>query len=258
MHQDPDPTTPHRPLDAALLNLRRTFQGMTATPDEANCTCHWGSDEELALLKTPDIELGPNLLRRTWMAIDWRDHGAVLRRILPQFATELVAGRIEACVYGIPEAGGSIARGHWQQWPADQAAAVHDFLHAWWTQTLTDPAPPVPAHDVLAVCAEASGTLDPWLATWTRTPGPTGDHHLTLAAEAWEYDLLGDDLPWDGNWYDTDREALRETLTTWLLTEAVPRLTAAKAPEELLRRLHLLTLHDEPRWTHPHWPGHRY
>jgi hypothetical protein len=37
------------------------------------------------------------------------------------------------------------ALGHWQQWPAEQAAAVEEFLHAWWAHTLTDPDPAVPA-----------------------------------------------------------------------------------------------------------------
>ncbi|MFI7005928.1 hypothetical protein [Streptomyces sp. NPDC050145] len=266
---DTDPPTPlaapltttltRRRLDEALHTLTVTFRGMTAIPEEVNCTCHWGSEEEQALLKVPDVELDPDLLRRTWQAIDWTDHGAVLRRILPQFARELAAGRIDReTVYGLAEAGGSFARGRWQQWPAQQAAAVRDFLDAWWTHALTDPAPPAPAHDVLSVCAEASGTLTPYLDTWTRTTGPVSDAHLILAATEWEYDLLGDDLPWQGNWYDTDRDRLRTDLADWLLTEATPRLASAAAPDELRRRISLLALHDEPRWTHPDWPGYRY
>ncbi|MGW0912665.1 hypothetical protein ACWD1Z_13080 [Streptomyces sp. NPDC002784] len=100
-------------LDRALDDLTHTFRGMTARSDETQCTCHWGSDDELALLKTPGRELDPDLLRRTWDAPDWSDHGAVLRRILPQFARELVAGRIEP-MFGMYEVGRSFARGHWQ------------------------------------------------------------------------------------------------------------------------------------------------
>ena len=36
-----------------------TFRGMTARPDENNCECHWGSEEDLAQLKVPDVELNP-------------------------------------------------------------------------------------------------------------------------------------------------------------------------------------------------------
>ena len=160
-------------LDAALDHLAVTFAGLTAGPDEHNCECHWGSAEELALLKIPDLELDPDLLRRTWEAPDWDDHASVLRRILPQFAAELVAGRIDP-LGGPAEAGRSLARGHWTQWPAEQAAAVEGFLRAWWSQTLADPAPAVPADEVLALCAAASGTLAPWLALRDAPPRPRG------------------------------------------------------------------------------------
>jgi hypothetical protein len=43
-----------------------------------------------------DVELDPDLLRRTWEAPDWDDHASVLRRILPQLATALVNGLVEA------------------------------------------------------------------------------------------------------------------------------------------------------------------
>ncbi|MFE2037676.1 hypothetical protein ACFXBB_31415 [Streptomyces scopuliridis] len=57
-------------LDAALDGLAATFRGMTAHPDEHNCECHWGSAEDLAQLKLPDTDLDPDLLQRTWQAID--------------------------------------------------------------------------------------------------------------------------------------------------------------------------------------------
>ncbi|MBT2232269.1 hypothetical protein [Nonomuraea sp. NEAU-A123] len=60
----PDQTPARLRLDAALADLAVTFRGMTARPDEHNCPCHWGSAENLALLKVPDVELYPDLLRR--------------------------------------------------------------------------------------------------------------------------------------------------------------------------------------------------
>jgi hypothetical protein len=101
--------TPARPrLDAALVGLAATFRGMTARPDEHNCECHWGSAEELAQLKVPDVELDPSLLRRTWWASDWKDHASVLRRILPQLAAALVSNPVEP-YSGIEEVGHSFA-----------------------------------------------------------------------------------------------------------------------------------------------------
>ncbi|MFD7529539.1 hypothetical protein ACFV8E_18385 [Streptomyces sp. NPDC059849] len=246
-----------RRLDAALDGLAVTFRGMTARPDEDNCECHWGSAEELALLKVPDIELDDDLLRRTWRPVDWSDHAAVLRRILPQFARSLVAGRVEAFL-GAEEIGRSFDRGHWQQWPAEQAAAVREFLHAWWTHTLTDPAPAVPAHELLALLVEASGALTPWLAHWESQTGTTADRHLTAAVDDWEYDLLGDDLPWDAWDSEDDEGERRAELTAWLLNHARPRLIAHGAPDELLQRIRLLGLTGPARWEDPHWPHHRY
>ncbi|MEU7833761.1 MULTISPECIES: hypothetical protein [unclassified Nonomuraea] len=90
---NPDATTPVRlRLNAALDGLATTFRGMTADPDEINCTCHWGSAQDLARLKTPDVALDPDLLRRSYEATDWDDHAAVLRRILPSLASALVDG----------------------------------------------------------------------------------------------------------------------------------------------------------------------
>lgn len=178
-------------LDRALDDLSAVFRGMTARSDENQCDCHWGSQEELALLKIPGVELDPDLLRRAWDAPDWSDHGAVLRRILPQFARELVAGRV-APMFGMHEVGRCFARGDWKQWPARQSAAVREFLHAWWTHSLTDPDPAVPVHELFALCTEASGTLTEWLDVWEALDHPVADRHLAVAADEWEYRLLGD------------------------------------------------------------------
>ncbi|MGV9246717.1 hypothetical protein [Streptomyces sp. NPDC003710] len=244
-------------LSAALDSLAVTFRGMTAHPDESNCECHWGSSEELSLLKTPDVELEPDLLRRTWQAIDWTDHAAVLRRILPQFARVLVAGHAEP-LFGLEEAGYSFARGRWQQWPDDQAEPVREFLHAWWAQSLTDPDAVVPAHQVFAMCAEASGSLGPWLAEWERQTGCLGDRRLAEAVSEWEYELLGDGLPWSVDWYEHDEEEMRAELVAWLLSHAAVRLRESGVSADLQHRIRLLGLTGEDRWTDPHWPGHRY
>ncbi|GAA2460347.1 hypothetical protein GCM10010433_73190 [Streptomyces pulveraceus] len=254
------PSAPHparRRLDAALDGLAVTFRGMTAHPDEDNCECHWGSAEELALLKVPDVDLDDDLLQRTWRPSDWSDHAAVLRRILPQFARSLVAGGVEPFL-GPEEIGRSFARGHWRQWPAEQAGAVREFLHAWWAHTLTDPAPAVPAHELLALLAEASGALTPWLAHWETQTGTPATRHLVEAADHWEYHLLGDALPWDAWDSEDDGEERRAELTAWLLHHARPRLVAHGAPAELLHRIRLLGLTGPARWEDPHWPHHRY
>ncbi|MFI8828757.1 hypothetical protein [Streptomyces sp. NPDC053431] len=230
-----DDTPSRLRLERALDRLGFAFRGMTARSDEIQCACHWGSEEELARLKVPDVVLAPGLLGRAWATPDWNDHGAVLRRILPQFARALVGGLVEP-VSGMAEVGRSFARGHWRQWPARQGAAVWEFLRAWWAHTLAEPDPAVPAYEVLALCAEASGALGPWLAAWEAADHP--------AADQWD--------AWD------DEDALRAELTAWLLRHAAVRLAAYGAPEELLHRIRLIGLTGPARWEDPHWPDHRY
>ncbi|GLW47363.1 hypothetical protein Stsp02_30250 [Streptomyces sp. NBRC 14336] len=251
----PDAISARLRLDRALDALSVTFRGMTARRDETQCTCHWGDEEELALLKTPDVELDPDLLRRTWDAPDWHDHGAVLRRILPQFARELVAGRVEP-MFGFYMVGTSFTRGEWTQWPGQQSDAVWEFLHAWWSRTLLDPDPAVPAHELLALCAEAVGTFTPWLDVWETHHHPVADRHLALTVEAWEYELLGDALPFS-TWHD-DEDALRTELSTWLARYAPARLRACGASEELQHRARLIGLSGPARWEDPHYPIRAY
>ncbi|SDN75779.1 hypothetical protein [Streptomyces wuyuanensis] len=243
-----------RHLAAALDELARTFRGMTAHPDEHNCECHWGSPDELRLLKTPDAELDPDLLRRTWQAADWSHQAAVLRRILPQFARTLVSGEADA-VFGPADWARAFRNSGWRKWPADHSGPVWEFLHAWWVSSLTDPETAVPAHEVFVLCAEASHTVTPWLADWAGERGPLSDRRLAEAVAEWEYDLLGDDLPWQAWEYGTE---MREELSAWLTDHAAPRLRASGAPAGLLNGIRLLGLTDEDRWTDPQWPGYRY
>ncbi|MFD9048712.1 hypothetical protein [Streptomyces zaomyceticus] len=252
-HSDDTPARSRLRLDAALADVTDTFRGMTAAADEVQCDCHWGSEEELARLKSPDTELDPGLLHRTWTAPDWRDKGAVLRRILPQFSGSLVRGRVEA-LSGMEEVGRVFAWADWRQWPADQSAAVEEFLHAWWAYSLVETDPAVPVHQLLVLCTEASGTLDPWLAVWETLDHPAAHGHLAEAAGQWDHELLADELPWR-TWHDED--LLRSGLADWLVGHALPRLRSRGAPEELLHRIRLIGLGGPARWEDPHWPNHR-
>ncbi|MEV4938569.1 hypothetical protein [Streptomyces zaomyceticus] len=256
LHSDDLPARARLRLDAALADVAATFRGMTAAADEVQCDCHWGSEEELERLKSPDTELDPDLLHRTWTAPDWRDNGAVLRRILPQFSGELVRGRVQP-MFGMEEVGRLFAWGAWQQWPAHQSAVVEEFLHAWWACGLVETDPAVPVHELLVLCTEASGTLDPWLAVWEKLDHPAAHRHLAEAVDEWDYDLLADELPWR-TWHDEDEDRLRAGLSDWLVRHAPSRLRSAGAPEELLHRIRLIGLGGPARWEDPHWPHYRY
>ena len=113
----------------------------------------------------------------------------------------------------------------------------------------------MPAYEVLALSAEASATLSPWLNTWAALTHPVADQRLAEAAAHWEYDLLGDRLPWE-TW--EDEEETRAELTAWLVRHAPARLRAHGVPEELLHRIRLLGLSGPARWEDPHWPDRSY
>ncbi|MEU7780998.1 hypothetical protein [Micromonospora parva] len=248
------PTPARGRLDASLARLACAFRGMVAHPDDSNCECHWGSAEELALLKTPDVEVDPDLLRRTYWTGDWDFPAEMLRRILPQLATALTSGEVER-LGGMDHAGRTFALGGWQRWPAEQSTAISEFLDAWWAVTLTDPDAEVPAHVVLAMLVEASGALGRWLDAWTTATTALAHQRLAEAFGEWEYDLLRDDLPWH-TWTLTDdeEEVLRTELTAWLLQHAPTRLRMADTDPELPHRLRLLGLTGPARWDDPHWP----
>ncbi|MFF3595486.1 hypothetical protein [Kitasatospora indigofera] len=241
-------------LDAALEGLAVVLRGATADPEEYNCECHWGSAEELALLKVPDVKLDPDLLRRTWQAPDWRDHGSVLRRILPQLAGAVIDSRSESFRYR-DEIGVSLARGRWQQWPHEQAAAVREFLLAFWAYSLVTPDPVARTHQTLVLCVEASGELGTWLNVWETLEHPTADRNLAEAVDVWDYDLLVDELPWS-TWHNKDD--MVAVLTAWLARHAPARLRACNAPDELLQRLRLIGLTGPSRWDDPQWPHYTY
>lgn len=236
-------------LDGALSRLVETFRGMTARADETNCECHWGSAEELASLKVPDIELEPDLLRRTWQAPDWYDHASVMRRVLPQLASALVTGGVSD--YDLVEVGDSLARAHWQQWPAEQAEVVWGFLHAWWAHCLTASARPAPSHEAFALCAEATGTVGPWLAAWEAIRYPLADQRLAEALTQWDFHLLQDMLPWCT--VDHEQQKSRD-LTTWLLRHAPSRLGNHGDPDHLRNVLRLMAITIPARFDDPRWP----
>ncbi|WP_435205668.1 hypothetical protein [Micromonospora sp. bgisy143] len=238
----PDLTDVHDKLAAALAGVAATFRGMTAHPSESNCECHWGSAQELALLKTPDVPLDDDLLRRTYWLADWTYPGPLLRRILPQVAQGLVSGDV-VLIDGLM---GLFIRGRWWEWPGAQRDAVQAFLDAWWRHILIDPDAAVPAHEALGFLAEISVRLTPWLTTWASLLGDqTAATRFVVAVEHWNYDLPGDMLPWQG-WHDAADWCA--TLSLWVLRTAPPVLREHGASAELQDDVRRLALPFENRW----------
>lgn len=113
---------------------------------------------------------------------------------------------------------------------------------------LTDPAPVVPAREVLALCVEASGVLGPWLDAWQAQTDPVADRHLTEAVAHSADQMEEGRLPWDVLENEDHKLA---GLTAWLVRHGLDRLRTYGATGELLDRIRLLGLSrradvDEP------------
>ncbi|MFF0654826.1 hypothetical protein [Micromonospora tulbaghiae] len=241
----PDRTEIDGLLNEALAGVAATFQGMTAHRQESNCECHWGSAEELALLKTPDVPLDEDLLRRTYWTTDWRYPGPLLRRILPQLTRSLVAGRVMPMA-GMESLGYLFTTARWQEWPKGQRDALREFLDAWWLHVLVEPDAKVPAHEALELIAETTGKLTPWLAVWTGSlADAVARRRLVTAVDEWMDDLLGDGLPWS-SWHNEDTWGA--ALSLWVIRHAPAALREHNASIELLDYIRLLGLPYADRW----------
>ncbi|MER6589333.1 hypothetical protein [Micromonospora chalcea] len=244
----PDRTETSVLLDEALAGVAVAFQGMTAHEQESNCECHWGSAEELALLKTPDVPLDDDLSRRTYWTMDWHYPGLLLRRILPQVTQHLVDGRIVA-TDGLDSLANFFAVSPWHEWPSEQQAALRRFLNVWWVHVLVEPDAKVPAHAALPFLAEATTRLTPWLADWAEAlVDEPARRQLVEAMDEWMYDLGGDALPWS-SWHDID--AWAPALQLWVIRHAPAVLREYDASAELLEDISRLSRPDSERYDKP-------
>lgn len=232
-------------LDAALAEIDTVFGGLTS-PGETGCGyCH--APGEIAYLRTPDMRIPEDVVSYFLFEVPdhFDDHAAVMRRLLPQAARAMADGSLGSIGYG----GHGLSRVDWRCWPAEQAAAIEAFLHAWWQAALESPEPPYRIHDIFDTCATIARTVTPFLAWWSL--GRVADVHLARCADVWLYDLLSDSSPFTW-WYDDTAEAGLADLRTWLSGPGAVRLHGAGEPD-LATRAELLALPYDERWAHPYW-----
>lgn len=232
-------------LAAALADIDTVFNGF-ASPTETGCERCYGP-EETAYLRTPYTRVPADLVRRfVFESPDhFEDHAAVMRRLLPQTAHAMADGGLDGIGWGRH----GLSRVDWRAWPAQQAGAVEAFVLAWWDDTLLNPRPPYPVHDVFETCAMILGDMTPLLDRLRE--GPAVEAHLVSCASDWLYYLITDASPW--SWWDHDDEGpVLAALRSWLATHAPDRLRAQGEPD-LAIRAELLALPYDERWAHPYW-----
>ncbi|MEW2397698.1 hypothetical protein [Streptomyces sp. NPDC046862] len=203
-------------LEAALATVDTVFNGF-ASPHETGCgRCHL--PEETAYLRTPFTRVPPDVLEMYVFEVSdhFDDHAAAMRRLLPQGARAMADGTLEGV--GWREHGLGVV--DWRSWPAEQAAAIEAFFHAWWEDVLATPEPPNAVEDVFETCAAVLGSFTPLLDRWKTAP--VADAHLLRCVDQWLDDLLAESSPfaWCSRATDSD---IRE-LQSWLAQEAPARL----------------------------------
>ncbi|WP_328904224.1 hypothetical protein OHR86_33435 [Streptomyces sp. NBC_00441] len=167
------------------------FGGMTAQANDTGCgRCF--DEVEVELLRTPDVPLPTDLLRRVAQKDPFHraDQPAIIRRVLPQLAVVLVEGAAEPALV----ARGLAAAG-WSRWPRKQAEAVAGFLETWWTQALRIESPPTSVCEVFESCVTASSSVAPWLARWEAERGMIAYHHLNESVGRWREEWASDNSP---------------------------------------------------------------
>ncbi|MET7574422.1 hypothetical protein ABZT04_38985 [Streptomyces sp. NPDC005492] len=232
-------------LVSALADIDTVFNGF-ASPGESGCERCFGP-EETAFLRTPYRRVPDELLNRFVFKdpLHFEDHTAVVRRLLPQTARAMADGGLDGIGWGHH----ALSRTDWRAWPAEQARAVEEFVHAWWQDTLRTPRPPYPAQDVFETCATILHTATPLLDRWATAP--VADAHLLRCTQLWLDDLLTDASPFSW-WHPNDGGTELMGLQAWLARYAPARLRAHGEPD-LATQAELLALPYDKRWAHPYW-----
>ncbi|MER8030373.1 hypothetical protein ABTZ78_15585 [Streptomyces bauhiniae] len=237
----------HSPeLTAALAEIDAAFNG-EASRAESGCARRCCTAEDAAYLRTPHTRVPAELLNRFLYKSPqhFADHGAAMRRLMPQAAHALADGTLEDAGWGPL----GLSRADWQSWPHRQARAVETFVRAWWRAALTTAEPPYPVTDMFETCCCVLGAAAPLLAGWEA--GPEADAHLADCVEWWSYNLLADRWPFTW-WRPADEPRARVELQTWLGEHAPARLRPLGLTD-LADRAALLALPYDTRWNDPYW-----
>ncbi|MET7483586.1 hypothetical protein [Streptomyces sp. NPDC005538] len=232
-------------LVAALADIDTVFNGF-ASPGETGCERCFGAGET-AFLRTPYRRVPDELLNRFVFkdSLHFEDHAAVVRRLLPQTARAMADGGLDGIGWGHH----ALSRTDWRTWPAEQALAVEEFVHAWWQDTLRAPHPQYPVQDVFETSASILRTATPLLDSWDADP--VADAHLVRCAQLWLDDLLTDASPFSW-WHLNDDGSELAGLQAWLAGRAPARLRVHGEPD-LAVRAGLLALPCDERWAHSYW-----
>lgn len=208
-------------LAAAVEGLYTAFERYPLGRHVEGCTCGCiPPGAEAALHGRPLRELTPDDLERyafkaltTWG--DEEDFRHFLPRLLELLARKDLMVNEEIVL-------GKLAYGQWWNWPPPEYGAVAAFLHAWWSETLRQPAPEESwlVATALTAVAQAEDDLTPYLEEWDAAPPFPGLWHVAAFVMGHAGELVEGKLTfafWEA------RQPQARQVVVWLLREGQQR-----------------------------------
>ncbi|MER5829964.1 hypothetical protein ABT116_03885 [Streptomyces sp. NPDC002130] len=221
-------------LMTALDALDGAFASQEPFP-VAGCTHCYGA-KDLAELSGPLDLMSDDLVSAVAAEVPshWDDFPRLYRRLTPRIVRAAVTGRLHVdenlIASRLREAG-------WTTWDAPLAQALHEVWSAWWRATLHTSPSPVSVRETLSLITVATGTLRPWLDTWTATRAPAADTQLAdfIDDVLIEYEITDLHMGFYDE-YDASKELL-----SWLLNDVRDRADDTRL--------------DDPYLLEHHWAG---
>ncbi|GIM98167.1 hypothetical protein [Paractinoplanes toevensis] len=181
-------------------------------------------------------QLGPLLFNaiNTWGDVTYFTH------FLPRLLELVAAGEMENWSYSVflP---GPLAQCR-ESATEDQRDAIADFLRAWWTAAISREDCPCLPRDVLEVIDGCGLAVEPFLDTWSTTPGETAARQLADFVTDWALGSAGSDRLTAAidHWFRSDAPSILlrqrpEPACTLEITEAIDCLALYRASPKVSR-----------------------
>ncbi|MFJ4539778.1 hypothetical protein ACIP39_27995 [Streptomyces tibetensis] len=205
----------------------------------SGCTYCYGA-EDLAELSGPLDLISDDLVSAVAAEAPshWDDFPRLYRRLTPRVIRAAVTGRLHVDENLIAS---RLREADWTTWDAPLAQALHEVWSAWWRATLHTSPSPVSARETLSLITVATGTLRPWLDTWTATRSPAADSQLAdfIDDVLTEYEITDLHMGFYDE-YDASTELL-----SWLLNDVRDRADDARLDDPYLLEQHWASTHPD-------------
>ncbi|MEV0241708.1 hypothetical protein AB0I06_17510 [Streptomyces sp. NPDC050674] len=225
------PSHQERQLITALDALDRAFASEEPFPVSGCTYCY--ADQDLLELSGPLGLISDDLVSAVAAEVPdhWDDFPRLYRRLTPRIIRAVVTDRLHVDEDLVAS---RLVQAQWTTWNEPLTRALGEVWSAWWRTTLHIHPGPVSIRKVLSLVTVATGTLRPWLDTWTAIRTPAADAQLADLIDdvMVEYEIT--DLRM--GFYDEYRAS--PELLDWLLTDARTRTDDIRLDDPYLLEHH--------------------